>query len=476
MELYADKNALQQSLHQTVVLEGDNVTVQHGERLKRDLIESLLHNVISNPQAEVRQFAGWLIHAIAQYMGCLPTSIQSLYLARARGEYLTKTVPSIEANGMSFDLARSLFAAMKKTDCAACIFALPVIETTISEAQLLEFSSAILTADIKEGFNGPIFLELRGIRHDLKRFNDNPSRENQQLRQMLKSAVNYGFFNFVVDFTALNDQQRSNDQQRPNDVQKPSAAELQRRNYEQLASLTTDLRELQPAGIEFAIGAVLSAAATTPIHQPEARPVEPTNERNVKSNFLQNFMDGYLGSLKHENPNTIPICKLLVDAGIDLKFSHPTLEALRDISISRYHLAGIALDQLPHLSEKNLQELPRMQLLEVNASKLFYDKLFESTNFPTPLLDKMHEYLKDACRSEWHVSESAEEFLDRTRPRTFYPFRKELFDLLAATKERLRLELTQTAVQLFQWLGVAETTTLIRDKVRMVPYLMPRPD
>src|SRR5262245_21075080 len=92
------------------------VTVQHGERLKRDLLAPLLFNAQFNPQPELRRSCQQLIRAIANYMGVVPASLHGIYQARRRTVYQSKTIPLFNLSSLQYQQARAVFRAMRSND------------------------------------------------------------------------------------------------------------------------------------------------------------------------------------------------------------------------------------------------------------------------------------------------------------------------------------------------------------------------
>lgn len=448
---YADKAELLESLKGIVRVGEHDVIVQHGEKLKQ-LIDPLVHNALFNPQTAVRETARWVIHAAAHYMGVLPSSLQSLYLARGRGEYLSKTVPLVSLSGVTYDMARAFFRAMKTTGCATCLFELNLQSFTAPDQcdqSPLEFSSCVLAAAIRESFHGPVFLQLGGLSYHNDRFYKNPSTENQQLRQLLRTAVQSGIYNLSIDASTLIEPSGSTGD--TNWVQR------QRRNFEQIAALTVALRDFEPHEIAVGLGAHMG-------------------KHNTSLGALNAFMDGYLDELKKDGPELQGLCKLEVTAHLpnSKQLDVGLLEKLRDATVSKYHLGGLVLRHLGELTLPQLHRLPQLQVLEADVSTHLYNALFESNNFPTELRQQIDDYMKDAQRSQWETGDSETQFLNKTRHRHLSPFKKALAAASSAMREAWIHDLQPTAIELIRVLGVAESTTLVRDKVRVTATQLPK--
>ena len=90
------------------------VTVSNPDLLRTEYIDRLAHTAVFG-DAETAAAARWLIWKAAWEVGVKSASIDSLYQARARGEYEGATVPAINVRGSAYDLSRAVVrAAMNK--------------------------------------------------------------------------------------------------------------------------------------------------------------------------------------------------------------------------------------------------------------------------------------------------------------------------------------------------------------------------
>src|SRR3970040_1326675 len=105
-----------------------------------------------------------------------------------------------------------------------------------------EYASSIIAAAVAEGWQGPVFLQGDHFQVSAKRFADAPLKEVGAVRDLIREAVEAGFFNIDIDTSTLVD------------LARPSIAEQQQLNYNLCAELTLDVRRREPKGLTVAIG------------------------------------------------------------------------------------------------------------------------------------------------------------------------------------------------------------------------------
>src|SRR5512137_2665000 len=120
--------------------------------MARDLdgIEKAAMELVMNyDHAQKRQLAKKIFDS-AYDNGAYPASINDFYMARGRGEFGGFTVPAINLRSMTYDLARAIFRVARRNNCAAFIFEIAKSEMGYTAQTPIEYTSAILSAAIKE--------------------------------------------------------------------------------------------------------------------------------------------------------------------------------------------------------------------------------------------------------------------------------------------------------------------------------------
>ena len=96
---FASVQELIEGTRQVIDLNG-GVRVKDPAALRGETIDRLVHTAVFG-QGDVREAARWLIWEAAWELGIQSASIDSLYQARARGEYEGMTVPAVNVRAMS---------------------------------------------------------------------------------------------------------------------------------------------------------------------------------------------------------------------------------------------------------------------------------------------------------------------------------------------------------------------------------------
>jgi hypothetical protein len=150
--------------------------------------------------------ARYLTRAVAQASGTYPASINDLYLARGRGEVPSNfTVPAINLRALSFDAAKAVFRAAKSMDAGAIILEIARSEMGYTDQRPAEYVTSILAAAISEGYTGPVFIQGDHFQVSAKRYAADPESELQAVRDLIKEAVEAGFYNIDIDTSTLVD-------------------------------------------------------------------------------------------------------------------------------------------------------------------------------------------------------------------------------------------------------------------------------
>ncbi len=122
------------------------------------LIDRLIATAVFAEGPE-RDAARWLIRVAAPALGAWPASIHPLYRAAGRGEYANRTAPAINVRGLAYDTMRAVYRAAHANDCKIMLFELARSEMSYTQQRPGEYASNALAAAIKEGHQGPVFIQ-----------------------------------------------------------------------------------------------------------------------------------------------------------------------------------------------------------------------------------------------------------------------------------------------------------------------------
>ncbi len=212
-----------QQLHHDLrdVIESTDGRVQKvvdASRLRAEGIDSLIYTAVFAEADELRAQAGNTVRECALQLGIRPCSIQTLYEAMGRGEVSGFSVPAMNLRALAYDSARAAFRAAHRLGVGPMIFEIARSEIGYTLMRPAEYAANILAAAIKEGHEGPVFIQGDHFQVNASKYQADAVSEMTALRDVTKEALDAQFLNIDVDSSTLVDLSRPNakEQQRPN--------------------------------------------------------------------------------------------------------------------------------------------------------------------------------------------------------------------------------------------------------------------
>jgi hypothetical protein len=139
-------------------IESDGVEILDATALRGQYIDRLVWSAVFGDD-DLMQQSRWLIRHVAEAAGAWTASIQDLYLAAGRGDYANATTPAINLRAIAYDTARAVFQAATETGTKQMIFELARSEMGYTQQRPAEYASVVLGAAIREGWQGPVFIQ-----------------------------------------------------------------------------------------------------------------------------------------------------------------------------------------------------------------------------------------------------------------------------------------------------------------------------
>lgn len=409
-------------------------------------IDNLIRDTVFAADEGTRGKNQTRIRELAFDHGIYPASIQGLYRAAGKGLYHNVTVPAINIRGITYEVARAVFRAALRHRVGAFIFEIARSEIGYTDQRPGEYAACVWAAALKEGFQGPVFLQGDHFQVDPGRYASNTGEELSAIHNLIREAVDAGFLNIDIDASTIVD------------LDRPTLEEQQVENCRVTAEMTRYIREIEPAGVTISVGGEIGEVG----------------KRNSTVEDLNAFMAGYL-----ENLGGIEgISKISVQTGTHhggvvlpdgsiakVQLDFKTLEDLSRTARDWYGMAGAVQHGASTLPEEAFELFPRAGAAEVHLATGFQNLIFDSPHFPEDLLSAIHEHLSERYAEQRKPGETDEQFFYKTRKRSFGDFKKELWSLPGDVLARIGETLQERFSLLFQRLNVVETTDLIRKYV-----------
>jgi fructose/tagatose bisphosphate aldolase len=439
---------------------GESIVLKNPQRFVSQTLDQLVGNAVFGETEEVRSAARWIIRRAGLELGVVPSSLQGLYEARARKECKGFTVPAINIRGLSYDVARAVFRAALRLKGGAFIFELTRRESHYTDQRPGEYAAVIVAAALREGFEGPVFIQGDHYQVNALKFAKDPETELQTIRDFCQESAAAGYYNIDIDASTLVNNAMH------------GIREQQRANFEATASLTAYLRSLEPPGITIALGGEIGEIG----------------KENSTPEELTSFVDGFMETLTRRSRYKKGLAKISVqtgtkDGGVVLPdgsiapvaIDFETLRALSAVARDRYGMAGTVQHGASTLPADAFHKFVECEAAEVHLATEFQNMIYENTAFPRELKEEIYKTLRKLCADERKASDTDEQFLYKTRKKAFGPFKRKIWDLPTDIRARIGQDLEKKFTFLFERLNVQRTAELVKKTVTLVPVIPPVP-
>jgi fructose/tagatose bisphosphate aldolase len=428
-------------------LEGNNLRVKDMSRF-RDELDGLVYSAVFEPDEEKKKALLTIIKEACKQAGAIPASIQGLYEDMGR-DYPGITVPAINIRGLTYDTARAVFRTALKMDVGAMIFEIARSEIGYTKQRPLEYSTVVLAAAVKEGYNGPVFIQGDHFQLIRKYFTSDPDAETNYVMGLIKEAVEAEFYNIDIDTSTLVD------------LSKPSLKEQQYPNFHNAAILSAYIREIEPDGITVSVGGEIGEIGG----------------KNSDPEELKAFLDGF----NEEHKSGTGLSKLSVQTGTShggvvlpdgslaqVKIDFDTLGTLSDLSRKEYGLSGCVQHGASTLPDEAFDMFPKTGTSEVHLATGFQNIMYDNPALPADFRNEVYEFIRKDFASEKKDGQTDDQFIYKTRKKGLGSLKKKWWSLPDSAKDPIVKELEEKFELLFTKLKVGNTTELVNKHVKAV--------
>ena len=452
--LFNNQEEINQCLQGIVDWDNDDLIINDTNKLRTNILDQLVLNAAINSSPEVKGLCRYILKSVALELGIVTSSIQGLYEARGRGEIKGFTVPALNIRGLPYELCRAIFRTAIKTQAGAFIFELAKSEMGYTFQKPQELSAIILGAAIKEGYQGPVFIQGDHFQVNAKNYAKDKDKEIAGLKTLIKDGIAGGFYNIDIDTSTLVD------------LSKSTVVEQQRANFEVGVELTKYVRELEPAGITISVGGEIGEVGK-----------ENSNEQELRA-YLDNFNE----LLEKEKAGATGISKISIQTGTshggvplpdgtvaEVNLDFDTLEILSRISRESYGLAGAVQHGASTLPLDLFHKFPELETAEIHLATDFQNMTYGSKLFPNDFKEKIYTHLRKKFAAEKKDGETDEQFIYKTRKKGFGEFKSEFWCLSKEIREGIGQELERKTDFLFDKLAVGNTRSDVIKTVQQTP-------
>lgn len=441
-------------------LNNGGVRVTDPNRFREQVLDRLTHTAVFG-DADAREVARWLIWEAAWELGVKSASIDSLYRARARGEYDGVTVPAINVRGMAYDLARAVVRAATARNVGAFIFELARSEMGYTGQNCAEFATVVTAASIREGHQGPIFIQGDHYQANAKRYAADPEAEIDTLRKLIREAVAAGYGNIDIDTSTLVD------------LSFPTIEEQQRHNFERTAELAALIRKNEPAGTTISVGGEIGEVGKTNSTVAELRGyLDGFNDRFAE------LVGGGVRGLSKVSVNTGSTHGGVVLPDGTIAQVKIDFETLREMSAAarEYGLGGAVQHGASTLPAEAFDNFPKVGTVEVHLATDFQNIAMDHPAFPEDLREEVRQFCYRELLNERSEKDTDEQFVYKTRKKAWGPFKSQVWTMPDDVRREIGQTLQDKFEFLYEKLGAVDTRDLVQEHVQPVKISRPKPE
>ena len=427
-------------------LEGDSVKVTDPEEFKNSL-DSLTYDAVFEADEELKRSKLTALKEACKAMGSVPASIQGLYESMGK-EFPGFTVPAMNIRGLSYDTCRAVFRVAQRMDVGAMIFEIARSEIGYTKQRPLEYSTVVLAAAVKEGYDGPVFIQGDHFQIVRKYFISDPDAEVGYVKGLIKEAIEAEFYNIDIDTSTLVD------------LSKETIKDQQFPNFHNAAMLTKHIRDIEPRGVTVSVGGEIGEIGG----------------KNSDTDELKAYLQGF----KEEFSGT-GISKMSVQTGTShggvvlpdgtlaqVKIDFETLRTLSEISRKDFGLSGCVQHGASTLPDDAFDMFPETTTSEVHLATGFQNIIYDSKHLPADFLKQAYENIHKEFGAEQKDDDSNEQFMYKTRKKGFGQIKQKWWDLPADVREPIMKELEEKFELLFKKLKVGNTVEITNNNVKAV--------
>jgi len=439
-----------------------SVTVHDRGAVRGDLMDTLAWNAAFG-QNGVKGAAIWLIRAIGEQVGVIPASIHDYYMAAGRDEFANVTVPACNIRGMTYDSSRAARRAAQSLDAKALIYEIARSELGYTGQGPEEFAAQVLAASIREGYEGPVFIQGDHVQVNAKSYAKDADAEIVGMHDLIKREMAAGFYNIDIDTSTLVD------------LDKGSLDEQQAVNYTLAASFTHFIRNLQFADLTVSVGGEIGEVGG----------------KNSTVEELHAFMQGYERALRTLNASAVGISKISVQTGTShggivlpdgtvkqVSVDFDTLGRLSAVAKHDYGLGGAVQHGASTLPKEAFNEFAKANAIEVHLATGFQNLVFDHPALPADLKEQVYTWLRENRQEERKEGMTDEQFYYTTRKRGWGSsgIKEAWWNMPTESKTAIMTDLQEEFRVIFDRLGIAGTAATVDATVRPVKSAQPMPD
>lgn len=442
MNLYSTAAELDEGLDLAgTVSRGESLVVTDPVRFREETLDGLVWTAVFGGR-DAREPARVAIRDAARSLGIVPASILPLYEARGRGEVGGFTVPAINVRMLSYDTARAACRAARNLEAGALVFEIARSEIGYTDQRPAEYAAVILAAALREGWEGPVFLQGDHFQTNPKKMRDDPERETAAIEALIDEAISASFYQIDIDTSTLVD------------LSKPTLEAQQAVNSALTARFTKFIRAREPKNMPVSVGGEIGEVG----------------KANSTPEEFRAYMDAYLRELGGGKG----LAKVSIQTGSShggvvgpdgtvqrVQIDFETLRTISRVAREEYGLAGAVQHGASTLPAEFFGHFPDHDCAEIHLATEFQNMVFDHPAFPLPLKRAVERWLFERAADQRKRGETESQFLYKNRKLAIGAFKEQVWNLPEGTREAIRGTLQKKFAFLFEKLRVTNTRDVV---------------
>jgi fructose/tagatose bisphosphate aldolase len=410
---------------------------------------------------EARAVAIWAINGAALAAGIVPSSIQELYVARAAGKWTNMTVPAMNLRGWTYQTCRAVFRAAREMDAQLFIFEQALAESLYAAQPPVEYGAGVLAAALREGHEGPVFLQADHDQISAKAYAKDAAAEIKRLEEVIRGQIAAGFYNIDIDASTVVD------------LSLPTIEDQQRLNAELTAHFTEFVRSLEPEGVTISLGAEIGEVG----------------HENTTPEELRAFMAVYAEILRTRGKQLEGVSKISINSGTyhggkvlpdgtlaAVNVDYDLLNTISSICREEFRMAGAVQHGASTLPGAQLARFPASGAVEIHLALGFNNLIFDHPSLPQAIKDEIRDYTFANHGSERAPGETDAQFLYNNRKKAWKVIKKPFQEMPAAAQADIMDSLQGMFRDMFTWMNIGGSRQLVQDNTTTAKIAPPMPE
>jgi fructose/tagatose bisphosphate aldolase len=351
---------------------------------------------------------------------------------------------------MSYDTARAACRAAAAIRAGAVIFEIARSEMGYTEQRPAEYASVILAAAIKEGWEGPLFLQGDHYQTNPKKMKENAEKEVGAIEALIEESIPAGFLQIDIDTSTLVD------------LSKATLEEQQRVNADLCARFTKFIRGHEPKAMPISVGGEIGE-----VGKENSTPEEFRAYMNLYKKALGAGMTGVAKVSVQTGSSHGGV--VAPDGTVErVAIDFDVIQRISKVAREEFGLAGAVQHGASTLPPEYFGHFPDHDCAEIHLATDFMNTVYDHPAFPYPLKREIERWLDENAGEERKRGETQEQFLYKTRKKAIGPYKEQVWNLPEGTRSAIRDTLEKKFAFLFGKLRVHDTRDIVRKYVKPV--------